>query len=516
MQLDGAVNLGSLIRNGIRLSTAEVVSVLYEACKQLEAGIAKALPQNPDDLWVTEMGTVALATSEAAPNPRSAVASLLEILLPKTSDEPAYDVPAPLRTLPARLRASGTASGADYTDLLAILARYLPADPRTLLEQLVRRHVAGPPVTDELADVLLMDAPATAAIENAMSTPPPAARAKRRLAPMIAAAILLMLASGYFGYRFSQSIGGVDSTTSTPASEPNQTLPAPRIVAAPPAASGSSAISDDPAAAHPLLLDAADGAFSPFFASDHTLLFHTGRVSTGRMLSTTIEGGGRASTPVALFDDGAKNYHPRLSPDGRHLAFDSDRDGERGVYVSERDGRDRRRVSGNGYAAVPSWSPDGRQLALVKGEPGRPRVWNLWILDLASGDLRRLSAFSSGQVWGASWFPDGQRVAYSHDDQLLIADLSTGFTSNAPSPISSRLVRTPAVSPDGRRIVFQVFRDGGWLFDVASGRMQRILDDPTAEEFAWQPGGRRVAYHSRRDGQWRIWLMTLPDVLPAQ
>jgi Tol biopolymer transport system component len=107
-------------------------------------------------------------------------------------------------------------------------------------------------------------------------------------------------------------------------------------------------------------------------------------------------------------------------------------------------------------------------------------------------------------------------VAYSHDDQLLIADLSTGFTSNAPSPISSRLVRTPAVSPDGRRIVFQVFRDGGWLFDVASGRMQRILDDPTAEEFAWQPGGRRVAYHSRRDGQWRIWLMTLPDVLPAQ
>jgi hypothetical protein len=514
MQTDGAVNLGSLIHNGIRLSTAEVVSVLYDACTQLEAGIANALPENPEDLWVTDMGKVALVTSSPEPNPRSAVASLLEILLPKTSDEPAYDVPAPLRTLPARLRASGTASGADYKDLLAILARYLPADPKALLEQLVRRHGAGAPVSNEPADLMLIDTPETSAIENttAVPVPPAAAHGTRRLAPIIAAAILLMLASGYLGYRFSQSIGPVDSTTSTPASDSTQlpqTPPSSRIIVAPSAASESSAISEDPVAAHPLLLDAADGAFSPFFASDDTLLFHTGRVTSGRMLSTTIDGGGRASTAVTLFDDGAKNYHPRLSPDGRLLAFDSDSDGERGVYVSERDGRGQRRISGNGYAAVPSWSPDGRQLAFIKGEPERPRVWNLWILDLASGDRRRLSAFSSGQVWGASWFPDGKRVAYSHEDQLFITDLTTGITTNAPSPIPGRLVRTPAVSPDGRQIVLQVFRDGGWLFDVATGRMQRILDDPTAEEFAWEPGGRRVAYHSHRDGQWRIWLMTI-------
>jgi Tol biopolymer transport system component len=509
MQPDGAVNLGSLIRNGIRLSTAEVVSVLYEACKQLEAGIAKALPHHPDDLWVTETGTVALAASDALPNPRSDVASLLETLLPQTSDESAYDVPPPLRTLPARLRESGTASGADYKDLLAILARFLPADPRTLLEQLVRRHVAGTPVIEEPTDVLVTAAPATTATKSATPISPEAARRKRWLAPMTAAAILLMLASGYVGYRFSRSNGEVDATTSTPASETRQTPPASRIVVVPPAASGSSAISGNPVAARPLLLDAPDGAFSPFFASENTLLFHTGRVSSGRMLSTTIGGDGRASTAVALVDDDAKNYHPRLSPDGRQLAFDSDRDGERGVYVSRRDGGGRRRVSGNGYAAVPSWSPDGRQLAFIKGEPERPRVWNLWILDVASGNLRRLSAFSSGQVWGASWFPDGKSVAYSHQDQLLTADLTTGITTNAPSPIAGGLVRTPAVSPDGRRIVFQVFRDGGWLFDVATGRMRRILDDPTAEEFAWEPGGRHVAYHSRRDGQWRIWVMTI-------
>jgi Tol biopolymer transport system component len=65
------------------------------------------------------------------------------------------------------------------------------------------------------------------------------------------------------------------------------------------------------------------------------------------------------------------------------------------------------------------------------------------------------------------------------------------------------------VSPDGRSVIFQVFKDGVWLLDVQTQSVQRILDDPTAEEFAWTPDGRRIAYHSRRDGQWKIWLMTV-------
>ena len=42
---------------------------------------------------------------------------------------------------------------------------------------------------------------------------------------------------------------------------------------------------------------------------------------------------------------------------------------------------------------------------------------------------------------------------------------------------------------------------------LADGSMQRVLTDPTAEEFAWAPDGRRVAFHSRRDGQWGIYVL---------
>ncbi len=76
------------------------------------------------------------------------------------------------------------------------------------------------------------------------------------------------------------------------------------------------------------------------------------------------------------------------------------------------------------------------------------------------------------------------------------------------TPIEGRLIRTPAVSPDGRRVMFQVRKDGAWLLDVASGSMRKVLTDATAEEFTWSPDGRRVAYHSRKAGGWGVWMMT--------
>jgi Tol biopolymer transport system component len=70
-------------------------------------------------------------------------------------------------------------------------------------------------------------------------------------------------------------------------------------------------------------------------------------------------------------------------------------------------------------------------------------------------------------------------------------------------------VRTPAVSPDGNWVVFQVHRDGVWLLDVSNLTMRRVLGDPAAEEFAWSPDGSRVAYHTRRQHGWSLWQLEL-------
>jgi TolB protein len=253
----------------------------------------------------------------------------------------------------------------------------------------------------------------------------------------------------------------------------------------------------------------ADAVFSPSFATNGTAVFFHAESGDGSALKRADADGGELRV-ASIVDDGARNYHVQLSPDGRQVAFDSDRDGVRGVYVADARGHGVQRVSGPGYAAVPTWSPDGRRLAFIRGEDARPSVWNLWLLDRASGRQARVTSFARGQVWGGAWFADGQRLAYSHEDRLILHDLSTGRSRAIASPVPGRMVRTPAVSPDGRWVVFQVHRDGVWLFDVEHGGMQRVLDDASAEEFAWSPDGRRVAYHSRRSGGWNLWTMAVP------
>lgn len=208
-----------------------------------------------------------------------------------------------------------------------------------------------------------------------------------------------------------------------------------------------------------------------------------------------------------VVDDAARSFHARPSPDGRRIAFDSDRDGERGVFVADADGQHVRRISGEGFAAVPSWSPDSESLVFAKAQPGNPDVWNLWTVALSTGESKQITQQRAGQPWGGSWFPNGKRIAYGLDDKLIVLDLETGAEHAYASPRKDRLVRVPSVSPDGDRVIFQVTGDGVWILELADGSMRKVLADPTADAYTWAPDGRRVAYHSRRTGGWGVWVM---------
>lgn len=68
-----------------------------------------------------------------------------------------------------------------------------------------------------------------------------------------------------------------------------------------------------------------------------------------------------AATPAAAQEpEAASNSGPAWSPDGRHIAFTSDRDGNNEIYVIGADGSGRTRLTRNQASDVfPAWSPDG-------------------------------------------------------------------------------------------------------------------------------------------------------------
>ena len=519
------IALSHLLGCGVRLETHEAVALARELLAR-PCGIP-----TPENIQLGSDGSASSISTDGAPSVAS-IAELLLTLLPAGTP----NVPAALRFAIARgLAAVEAPPFASLGEFSSALERFEKGARHDVLKGVLQRGVQ----TSPSRPTLVVRKPSTSSSERreAIAAAPPIFRSfavngeadspehpSRRWAFGVAAALV---ASFAVGFAIADKI--IDRGAAT---HPSRSTPLSRAISAiAPAANDSAAnqaavelreeivhvpqtsamareVAEPPAEVRAV---AVANAFSPAFASDGTaIFFHTGRERDARSaieVATADSQTGIDLGVMTIVDDGSHNYHAQPSPDGRFVAFDSDRDGERGIYVANRDGSQVRRVSAAGYAAVPTWSRNSEWLAYIRAEADKSSVWNLWVQPAAGGSARRVTNYRYGQTWAASWFPDDRRIAYSHEDTLMVMDLQTGEATRYRTPIKGQLVRTPAVSPDGTKIIFQVFRHGAWLLDLADGSMLRVLTDPTAEEFAWSPDGRRVAFHSRRDGQWGIYVL---------
>ncbi len=117
-----------------------------------------------------------------------------------------------------------------------------------------------------------------------------------------------------------------------------------------------------------------------------------------------------------LTDGSGVVWGARWSPDGREIAFgDRDAQGVLNVFVMKADGSGRRQLTrfaaADGQAQMPSWSPDGKKLAVQASAKDRPD--HIWVVDAESGTARRLAAHQEPYADEVpAWFPDGKRIAY--------------------------------------------------------------------------------------------------------
>ena len=118
------------------------------------------------------------------------------------------------------------------------------------------------------------------------------------------------------------------------------------------------------------------------------------------------------------------SFRPTWSPNGERVAFlRSDvvalnspiRFGD--LFVMNVDGSEESRLTVGKLATGPAWSPDGRSIALAVGTPGDgvPTVadTDIWVVDLAGGQPRRLTHTPSSFESAPAWSPDGSRIAFA-------------------------------------------------------------------------------------------------------
>ncbi len=236
-------------------------------------------------------------------------------------------------------------------------------------------------------------------------------------------------------------------------------------------------------------------------------------------------GGGEAR---ALTSGVAWDMQPRYSPDGKRIAFTSDRSGGDNVWVMDRDGSHLAQVTKEDFRLPnsPVWTPDGDFLAVRKHFTGTRSLGagEIWLYHRSGGEGTQMVKRGNEQkdLGEPAFSPDGRYLYYSQDatpgrifqynknphDQIYVIqrlDRVTGRTERFVTGPGGSIRPTP--SPDGRWLAFARrvrFKTVLFTKDLVSGHERPLYDglDRDMQEtwavhgvypgMAWTPDSRAI------------------------
>jgi Tol biopolymer transport system component len=202
-----------------------------------------------------------------------------------------------------------------------------------------------------------------------------------------------------------------------------------------------------------------------------------------------------------------------LGANGR-IAFTSDRDGNREIYVMNADGTGQTRLTNDPASdSDPAWSPDGTKIAFVSSR------------DAGDFEIYKMNADGTGQTRltneqfldaDPAWSPDGTKIAFTsrRDGSNQIYLMNADGTSPLRLTNNGASEGFPAWSPDGSKIAFQTSRDGNWeiykMNPDGTGQVN-LTNAPASEDITptWSPDGKEIGFATNRvpGDQHDIWKM---------
>jgi Tol biopolymer transport system component len=177
------------------------------------------------------------------------------------------------------------------------------------------------------------------------------------------------------------------------------------------------------------------------------------------------------------------NIRPAFSPDGKWIAYQSNRSGLFEIYVVDADGSNERRISlGDHDDRHPAWSPDGRQVAVDTGTDAQREIWTV---DLTTGARHQVTHLA-GIASFPSWSPDGSQLSFFFYQAGTLDLMSIGVDGS-----DRRTIRPGIASEKQSQCTF------------------------ACHAAVWSPDGSRLAYASTTSPS-EVWTMRASDATDLQ
>jgi Tol biopolymer transport system component len=190
-----------------------------------------------------------------------------------------------------------------------------------------------------------------------------------------------------------------------------------------------------------------------------------------------------AGPPALVVSEKGSKLRPHFSPDGKKIAFESDRLGSAEIWVCDSDGGNCGELTSlHGTAGTTAWSPDGRYLAF-EFHPGEHA--EIYIVELPAGIPWLLTTIPGADNLAPSWSRDGKWLYFTSKHgsgpfQLWKIALSGG----RPVQITRNGGLDAVESSDDRFLYYSKYEAGGiWRMPLSSGAETRVLDRPSGPEW---------------------------------
>ena len=227
------------------------------------------------------------------------------------------------------------------------------------------------------------------------------------------------------------------------------------------------------------------------------------------------------------------NMQPTFSPDGKKVAFVSDRDGIMNLWTMNADGTDLKQISKESSNTIhtPAWSHDGQYIAATRGVMSSRSIaaGEIWIYHHTGGSGTKIKAGSHGafnqkNITDPKFSPDGKYIYYTQDItggrvwqynknattelfNIIRHDLITGEEERYIGGAGGAVIPTP--SPDGKYMAYLKREDTKtvlYIKDLKSGVDKRLYTEMERDNqetfgtegnyayFDWTPNSKKIVF----------------------